>query len=160
MVGNGNEHGLVIGESTFGGTSKLAQQPGAIIDYGSLIYLTLQRSKTARQAIQTMNELMDAYGYASEGESISIADATGEVWIMEVIGRGDTYGTKGAVWVAQQIPDGYMTAHANQARITTFPRDDPEHCLFAHDVVDVAVHYGLYPAHKDPRHHLGPMGVG
>ena len=150
MVGNGNEHGLVIGESTFGGTSKLAQQPGAIIDYGSLIYLTLQRSKTARQAIQTMNELMDAYGYASEGESISIADATGEVWIMEVIGRGDTYGTKGAVWVAQQIPDGYMTAHANQARITTFPRDDPEHCLFAHDVVDVAVHYGLYPAHKDP----------
>ena len=94
---------------------------------------------------------MDTYGYYSEGESISIADSTtGEVWIMEVIGRGDSYGTKGAVWVARKVPDGLMTAHANQARITTFPRNDPENCLYTPDVVEVAIHYGLYPADKDP----------
>lgn len=80
----------------------------------------------------------------TRGESISIADASGEVWIMEIIGRGPTYGRGGAVWVARRVPDGMVTAHANQARITTFPRDDPENCLFARDVVDVAVHYGLY----------------
>ncbi len=97
VVGNGNEHGLVIGESTFGGVEALADQPGAIVDYGSLIYLTLQRSKTAREAIQTMADLVDTYGYASEGESISIADASGEVWIMEVIGRGPSYPKVGAV---------------------------------------------------------------
>jgi dipeptidase len=150
VVGNGNERGLVIGESTFGGVQELVHQPGAVIDYGSLIYLTLQRATTAKEAIHTMADLMDTYGYYSQGESISIADATGQVWIMEVIGRGDTYGKKGAVWVAQQLPDGYMTAHANQARITTFRRDDPEHSLFAPDVVDVAVHYGLYGAEQDP----------
>ena len=97
VVGNGNEKGLVIGESTFGGVQALANQPGAIVDYGSLIYLTLQRAETAREAIQTMAKLMDTYGYASEGESISIADALGEVWIMEVIGRGPSYTKKGAV---------------------------------------------------------------
>jgi dipeptidase len=80
----------------------------------------------------------------NRGESISIADASGDVWIMEVIGRGPTYGKKGGVWVAQKVPDGMITAHANQARITTFPRDDPDNCLYAQDVVDVAVHYGLY----------------
>jgi dipeptidase len=151
VVGNGNEYGLVIGESTFGGVQELAHQPGAIIDYGSLIYLTLQRSKTARDAIKTMNHLMDTYGYASQGESLSIADATGEVWIMEIIGRGDTYGKLGAVWVAFRIPDGYISAHANQARITTFPRDEADFCMYASDVVDVAVHYGLYPKEKDPK---------
>lgn len=151
VIGNGNERGLVIGESTFGGVEPLAKQTGAIIDYGSMIYLTLQRASTAREAIQTMSDLMDTHGYYSEGESISIADSTtGEVWIMEVIGRGDSYGKKGAVWVAQRVPDGMITAHANQARITTFPRDDPENCLYAPDVVDVAVHYGLYPSDKDP----------
>lgn len=150
VVGNGNEHGLVIGESTFGGVPQLAQQAGAIMDYGSLIYVTLQRSKTAREAISTMSRLMDTYGYASEGESFSIADASGDVWIMEVIGRGDKYGTKGAVWVARKVPDGYITAHANQARITTFPRDDPDNCLYADDVVDVAIFYGLYSPDDDP----------
>jgi dipeptidase len=145
VVGNGNEYGLVIGESTFGGVvDKIGPQEGAIIDYGSLIYLTLQRAKTAVEAIHTMSELMDTYGYASEGESISIADANGDVWIMEVIGRGTSYGKLGGVWVARKVPDGYVTAHANQARITTFPRDDPDNCLFADDVVNVAVHYGLY----------------
>ena len=143
----------MIGESTFGGVPELTQeqQTGAIIDYGSLIYLALQRCKTARDAIKTMAELMDTYGYASSGESISIADATGEVWIMEVIGRGNTYGKPGAVWVAVRIPDGYVSAHANQARITTFVRDDAEFCLYSPDVVDVAVHYGLYPKDADPK---------
>eukprot|EP00934_Nitzschia_sp_Nitz4_P004232 Nitzschia sp. Nitz4//scaffold9_size221794//2765//4634//NITZ4_001310-RA/size221794-processed-gene-0.299-mRNA-1//-1//CDS//3329560893//4222//frame0 len=150
VVGNGNEMGLVIGESTFGGLDVLSKQNGAIIDYGSMIYLALQRSKTARGAIYTMANLMDTYGYFSEGESISIADSSGEVWIMEVIGCGDTYTRKGAVWVAQKVPDGYITAHANQARITTFPRDDPENCIYSPDVVEVAIHYGLYPADKDP----------
>ena len=86
VVGNSNEYGLVIGESTFGGVHILAQQTNAIIDYGSLIWLTLQRAKTVREAIHTMVHLMDTYGYASAGESFSLADASGEVWIMEVIG--------------------------------------------------------------------------
>ena len=149
VVGNSNEYGLVIGESTFGGVEILASQPGAILDYGSLIYITLQRSKTAREAIHTMANLMDEFGYASEGESFSIADKSGEVWLMEAIGRGDTYGKKGAVWVAMKIPDGMVTAHANHARITQFPRDDPENCLYADDVVDVAIHYGLFPKDGD-----------
>lgn len=150
VIGNGNERGLVIGESTFGGVDILTKQTDAILDYGSMIYLTLQRAATAREAIQTMSDLMDAYGFYSEGESFSIADSSGEVWIMEVIGRGNTYGKIGAVWVARKVPDGMITAHANQARITTFPRDDPDNCLYSPDVVDVAVHYGLYPANKDP----------
>lgn len=159
VIGNGNEHGLVIGESTFGGIRPLAyNQTGAIIDYGSLIYLTLQRAKTAREAIDVMVDLMDTYGYYSGGESFSIGDSTtGEVWMMEVIGRGSSFpdpktgnAKLGAVWVAIRIPDGSIAAHANQARITTFRRDDPDNCLFAEDVVDVAVHYGLYPADADP----------
>lgn len=161
VVGNSNEHGLLIGESTFGGIQRLAHhQTGAKIDYGSLIWLTLQRAKTVQQAIRTMVHLMDTYGYASAGESFSLADASGQVWIMEVIGRGNeilhnpndsTSPRKlGAVWVAQRIPDGMVSAHANQARITTFPRDDPDNCLYADDVVDVAVHYGLYDAQADP----------
>mmetsp|Transcript_746 Transcript_746/g.1665 ORF Transcript_746/g.1665 Transcript_746/m.1665 type:complete len:585 (-) Transcript_746:94-1848(-) len=149
VVGNGNEYGLVIGETTFDGVRILAEQPGAIIDYGSMIYLTLQRAKTAREAIETMSNLMDTYGYASKGESMSIADASGEVWVMELIGRGPTYPKKGAAWVARRVPDGMVTSHANQARITTFPRDDKENCMFSEDVVDVAVHYGLYPEQSD-----------
>ncbi|CAB9503535.1 Probable dipeptidase A [Seminavis robusta] len=155
VIGNSNEHGLVIGESTFGGVPELAGQKqidalGAVLDYGSLIYITLQRAKTAVEAIHTINALLDAYGYASSGESFSISDKSGDVWMMELIGRGDTYKKLGAVWVAQKIPDGYVGAHANQARTTTFPRDDPQNCLFAEDVVDVAVHYGLYPSTADP----------
>ena len=117
VVGNSNEHQVSIGETTYGGRKELHHQDGAIMDYGSLIYIALQRSKTAREAIKLMTDLMDKYGYYSEGESFSIADKN-EVWIMEVIGKGQ--GQKGAVWVAARIPDGYVSAHANQARITTF----------------------------------------
>ena len=151
VVGNSNEHGLIIGETTFGGHPLLAwNQTGAIMDYGSLIYITLQRSKTAREAIHVMADLMDTYGYASGGESFSIADTTGEVWLMEVISTGNDYIRKGAVWVAVRIPDGAVASHANHARIRTFPRDDPVNCLFADDVVEVAVHYGMVELDVDP----------
>jgi len=118
VVGNMNEYQLSIGETTFGGREELADST-AIIDYGSLIYITLQRAKNAREAIYTMATLVSQYGYYSEGESFSIADPN-EVWIMEMIGKGP--GRKGAVWVARMIPDGYICGHANQARITTFPQ--------------------------------------
>ena len=118
VVGNMNEWQLSIGETTYGGREELVDSTG-IIDYGSLIYITLQRAKTAREAIYTMATLVEKYGYYSEGESFSIADPD-EVWIMEMIGKGP--GRKGAVWVARMIPDGYISGHANQARITTFPQ--------------------------------------
>ncbi len=117
VVGNVNEHQLAIGETTYGGRDELVD-PNGIIDYGNLIYITLQRAKTAREAIKVIAELLENYGYASSGESFSIADPN-EVWIMEMIGKGE--GNKGAVWVARLVPDGYVCAHANQARITTFP---------------------------------------
>ena len=119
VVGNVNEYQLAIGETTYGGRKDLWHQDGAIMDYGSLIYITLQRAKTAREAIKLMAELMAEYGYFSEGESFSVADPN-EAWIFEVIGKGQ--GEKGAIWVARQIPDGYISGHANQARITTFPQ--------------------------------------
>lgn len=137
-VGNMNEWGLTIGETTYGGRPE-CESGGDGIDYGSLIYLTLQRAKTAREAIKTIAEFMATYGYASSGESFSIADGD-EVWIMELIGKGkpimdtikDKKGnvksikankkwTKGGVWVARRVPEGYVCGHANQARITTFP---------------------------------------
>jgi dipeptidase len=152
VVGNANEHGLVIGETTFGGVPILAwNQTKGIIDYGSLIYLTLQRCKTIACAIDTISTLLDTYGYASGGESFSLTDYSGDVWMMEVIGTGNEYNSsrltkgRGAVWVAIQIPNGAIAAHANQARIRTFPRNDPDHCKYAPDVVDVAKFYGLYP---------------
>lgn len=117
VIGNMNEHQVAIGETTYTGRHELHDSTG-IIDYGSLIYLTLQRAKTAREAIKTMVELTSKYGYCSTGESLSIADAN-EVWIMEIIGKGP--GNKGMLYVARQIPDGYVSGHANQARITTFP---------------------------------------
>lgn len=141
VVGNINEHGLVIGETTFGGLAQLTSQPNALIDYGSLIYITLQRSTNARDAIRTIADLLDTYGYYSEGESFSIADKN-EVWHMELIGRGRD--KVGAVWVAMKIPDGYVGGHANQARITTFPQNDADNCLFSDDVVDFARDIGLY----------------
>ena len=145
VVGNTNERGLVIAETTYGGAPILGSryQPDGVLDYGSLIYVALQRSRTARDAIGTMTSLLDEHGYASSGESFSLADASGEVWILEVIGRGGT-GRRGAAWVARRVPDGAVSAHANQARITTFPRDDPENCLYSDDVVDLAVSVGLY----------------
>ena len=147
-IGNMNEHSLIIGETTYGGRPELEDSTGRM-DYGSLIYITLQRAKTAREAIGVIAELADTYGYASSGESFSIADPD-EAWIMELIGKGcklDKKGRntrKGIVWVARRIPDGYVSAHANQARITTFPKDDPENCLYSPDVISFAREMGYY----------------
>jgi len=140
VVGNMNEHQLAIGETTFGGREELVDTT-AILDYGNLMFIALQRTKTAREAILLIAELVEKYGYYSEGESFSISDKN-EVWIMEIIGKGP--GNKGAVWVALRIPDGYICAHANQARITTFPLNDPENCLYAKDVISFARKKGYF----------------
>jgi dipeptidase len=140
VVGNMNEHQVAIGETTYGGRQGL-EDSTAIMDYGSLMYIALQRAKTAREAIQVITDLMAAYGYYSEGESLSISDPS-EVWIMEMIGKGP--GNKGAVWVARRVPDGYVCGHANQARITTFPLNDPENCLYAKDVISFAREKGYF----------------
>lgn len=157
VIGNMNEFQLAIGETTFGGRKELQEQAGAIIDYGSLIYITLQRAKTAREAIVVMTDLVEKYGYASSGESFSISDPE-EVWILEMIGKGE--GEKGAVWVARMIPDGYVSAHANQARITTFPLegktsissdkmkkiyDKDVTTVYAKDVISFARQKGFFP---------------
>ena len=151
VVGNMNEHQVAIGETTYGGRGELYDSTG-IIDYGSLIYITLQRARTAREAINIMGQLVAEYGYCSSGESFSIADPN-EVWILELIGKGTemvtaegrTYNrNKGAVWVAVRIPDGYVSGHANQARIQQFPLDDPENCLYAPDVISFARDKGYY----------------
>ena len=144
-VGNMNEHSLIITETTYGGLHQL-EDPNGKIDYGSLIYITLQRAKTAREAIKTIVELANTYGYASSGESFSIADAD-EAWIMELIGKGDSTNDpsrKGIVWVAYRIPDGYVSAHANQSRITKIVKNDPENCLYSEDVISFARKEGLY----------------
>lgn len=141
VVGNMNEFQLAIGETTFGGRPELASQEGAIMDYGSLIYVTLQRAKNAREAIQVMTDLVEKYGYYSSGESFSIADPD-EVWILEMIGKGES--EKGAVWVAVRVPDGYISGHANQARITTFPLNDKENCVYSKDVIAFAREKGWY----------------
>jgi dipeptidase len=140
VVGNMNEHQVVIGETTFGGRKELVN-PKGIIDYGSLMYIALQRSKTAREAIKVMTDLVDEFGYYSSGESFSIADAN-EAWILEMIGKGE--GNKGAVWVAVKIPDGYISGHANHSRITTFPLDDPENVLYSPDVISFARERGYF----------------
>lgn len=134
VVGNMNEHQLAISETTFGGLSQLSGQEGAIMDYGSLIYVTLQRAKTAREAIFTIANLMEDYGYASSGESFSISD-TEEVWIMEIMSKGK--GEKGAVWVARMVPDGYISGHANQARITTFPQEGNKSAISSKHLNDI-----------------------
>ncbi len=139
-VGNMNEHQLLIAESTFGGREELFDSKG-IMDYGSLIYIALERCKTAREAITLMTDLVEKYGYYSSGESFSIADKN-EVWVMELIGKGEN--NKGAVWVAVRIPEGYITAHANQARITTFPLNDPENCIYSKDVISFAREKGYF----------------
>lgn len=169
VVGNMNQFQVAIGETTFGGRSELADSTG-IMDYGSLIYVTLQRARSAREAIKIISELLDEYGYYSSGESFSIADKD-EVWIMELIGKGTDMKTdrktkkqfnanKGAVWVALRIPDGYVSGHANQARIQTFPLANgktsitskemnkifnPEvEVVYAHDVISFARSKGWY----------------
>ena len=140
VIGNMNEFQLAIGETTYGGKEELVDT-SAKMDYGSLMYLALQRAKNAREAIAVITDLMEKYGYRSEGESFSISDPN-EVWIMEIIGKGP--GKKGAVWVARRIPDGYICAHANQARITTFPLNDPENCLYSKDVISLAREKGWF----------------
>ena len=158
VVGNMNEWQLAIGETTYGGLECLWEGEG-LMDYGTLIYISLQRCKTAREAIRNIAELTAKYGYISEGESFSIAD-TEEVWIMEMIGKGKF--EKGMVWVARRIPDGYVCGHANQARITTFPlakknatsltskdfkqfmTDNNVDCIYAEDVISFAKKNNLY----------------
>ncbi|MBQ0122176.1 MAG: C69 family dipeptidase [Bacteroidales bacterium] len=139
-VGNMNEHQLIICETTFGGREELAN-PEAVVGYGSLIYVTLQRAKTAREAIRTIDFLMQNWGYTDEGETFSIADKD-ECWIMEFVGKGK--GRKGGVWVARRVPDGMICAHANCSRITTFPLDDPENCLYSPDVISFAREMGYF----------------
>ncbi len=135
VIGNINEFQVAIGETTYGGRKELKSQKGAIMDYGSLIYVALQRSKSAQEAIKVIADLMDKYGYYSSGESFSIADKD-EVWIMELIGKGE--GEKGAVWVARKIPNGYISGHANHARIETFPLNDSKNCIYSKDVISFA----------------------
>lgn len=140
VIGNMNEHQLAIGETTFGGRPELQNKKG-ILDYGSLIYITLQRAKTAREAIQIMTTLVSEHGFYSSGESFSIADPN-EIWVMEMIGKGE--GVTGAVWVAVRIPDDCVSAHANQARIQQFPLNDPENCIYSPDVISFAKEKGYY----------------
>lgn len=140
VIGNMNEYQVSIAETTFGGRTELIDTT-AILDYGSLMYIALQRSKTAREAIQTITDLVNQYGYYSAGESFSIADPN-EVWILEMVGKGTKQ--KGAVWVAMRIPDDCISGHANQARITTIPFDDKENCMYAPDVVSFAKEMGYY----------------
>lgn len=139
-IGNMNEHGLVIAESTWGGRHELAGT--GLIDYGSLIYITLQRAKTAREAIRVMTDLVKTHGYASEGESFSIADGE-EAWIMDLIGKGKA--DKGAVWVARRVPDGHIAGHANHPRIHRFPlKDKSGETLYSPDVVKFARSQGYF----------------
>ena len=139
-IGNMNSHSLIIAETTYGGRAEL-EDPNGTMDYGSLIYIALQRAKTAREAIAVIADLAATHGYASSGESFSIADKD-EAWIMELISKGK-FG-KGIVWVARRIPDGYVSAHANQARITTFPLNDKENCLYSEDVISFARERGYF----------------
>ena len=146
-VGNMNEHQLIIAETTYGGRPELFDSTG-IMDYGSLIYVALERARTAREAIDVIVDLADRYGYYSSGESFSIADKD-EVWVMDLIGKGHKTVNgenvrKGIVWVARRVPDGYICAHANQARISTFPLDDPENCIYAPDVISFAREMGYF----------------
>lgn len=143
-----NEYQVAIGETTFGGLDSLSRQPGAFLDYGSLMKIGLQRSKTARELIKVITDLVAQYGYASGGESFSVSDAS-EAWILEMIGKGRY--EKGAVWVARLVPDGYVSGHANQARITTFPfqeinnwNDQKQTVYHSSDVISFSKKYGFY----------------
>ena len=140
VVGNINEHQLTVAESTWGGRHECEDTTGRV-DYGSLIYLALQRAKTAREAIKVMTDLVAEYGYCSEGESFSIGDPN-EVWVLEMIGKGGK--EKGAVWVAIRIPDDCISAHANQARIHKIPFKDKANCLYSKDVVSFARKMGWF----------------
>lgn len=140
VVGNINEYQVVIGETTYGGREELVN-PKGILDYGSLIYIALQRAKTAREAIRVMTELVEEYGYNSSGESFSIGDPN-EVWILEMIGKGP--GVNGANWVAIKIPDGYIAGHANASRITNFPQNDLQNVIYSKDILEFARSKGYF----------------
>ena len=140
VIGNINEYQVTIGETTYGGREEMVD-PTGILDYGSLIYIALQRSKTAREAIKVMTTLVETYGYNSEGETFTICDPD-EAWIMEMMGMGP--GSKSAVWVAIRIPDNAICAHANQSRITTFDMKDKKNVLFSKNVVKYAKKMGWY----------------
>ncbi len=141
IVGLMNEFQVSIHETTWGGRAELTDTISGLIDYGSLMVLGLQRSKTAREAIQVMTELVEKYGYESEGESFSVADPN-EAWILEMIGKGP--GRKGTVWVAVRIPDDCISGHANQSRIHQFPLKDKKNCLYAKDVISFAREKGYF----------------
>lgn len=140
-----NEYQLVIGETTFTGREELIN-PEGLMHYWWLMRIALERAKTAREAVKVIADLVEEYGYCSEGESISIGDPR-EAWLMEIIGTGP--GGRGANWVAVKIPDGYVCAHANKARIGRFPLDDPENCLYSERVIDFAIERGYYNPDED-----------
>jgi dipeptidase len=140
VVGLMNAHQLTIGETTFDGRKEL-RNPDGLLQYWDMMQLALQRAKTAREAIKVMTELVEEYGYRSTGESFSIADPK-EAWIMEMIGPDS--GGHGAEWVALKIPDGYISCHANKARIGEFPLNDPENCLYSKNAISFAVEKGYY----------------
>lgn len=140
VIGNINEFQLSIGETTYGGREEMVDSTG-ILDYGSLIYVTLQRAKTAREAISVMTSLVEKYGYNSEGETFSICDPN-EAWIMEVQGTGA--GSKGVVWVALRIPDDAICAHANQSRIGKFNMKDKKNVLYSKNVISYARKMGWF----------------
>jgi len=149
VMSNMNEYQVVIGETTYDGDYKAFEDTTAIVDYGSMMNIALQRAKTAREAIAVMVEITDKYGYASTGETLSVADAN-EAWVMDIMPRKPKYDTngvntnKGMVYVAIRIPDGCICAHANCARIDQFPLNDPENCLYSKDVIDQAREMGWY----------------
>ncbi len=143
-LGNMNEHQLIIGETTWGGREEQINE-GGLMDYGSLIYIALERAKSAREAIKVIAELANTYGYCSEGETFSIADKD-EAWIMDLVGKGKE---KGIVWVARRVPDGYICAHANQARITRFPLHDSGNCQYSPDVISFARANGWFSGNDE-----------
>ncbi len=159
VIGNMNEYQVAIGETTFGGRKEL-RNPKGIMDYGSLIYIALERAKTAREAIEIMVSLTEKYGYYSSGESFSVADPN-EVWILEMIGKGPN--VKGTIWVARKIPDGYVSAHANYPRITNIPFNDKKNTMYAKDIVEFARKKGYFKG-KDKdfsfRDAYSPPGFG
>jgi dipeptidase len=147
VVGLINDRQVALGETTTGGRREL-RNPDGMLDYDGLMWLTLQRAATAREAIATIDALCKEYGYGSGGETIAIADKN-EAWVLEIIGRGK--GQMGALWVAARVPEGCISVSANMARIGEFPRNDPDNWLFAKDVVEFAVAKGFYdPAAGKP----------
>ena len=140
VIGNINEYQVTIGETTFGGREEMVDTTG-ILDYGSLIYIALQRSKTAREAISVMTRLVETYGFCSEGETFTICDPN-EAWIMEMMGKGP--GSKGVVWVAVRIPVDAICAHANQSRIRTFDQKDKKNVMFSKDCIKFARSKGWF----------------